>query len=131
MMHKTCYLFRSAISDQFVRSELFLVGTNLHFELNFGTTWRPFFLDLIETNQLFSLNLLKCFCDVFWVNIITGVVNKEGERDGGKLKRHIQLTLKTCCYSCCPPPLSPPSLPGWVTLTHSICISCWLPNEIK
>lgn len=97
MMHETCYLFRSAISDQFVKSaneeildkqremerrktslkqksELILVGTNLHLELNFGTTWRPFFLDLIETNQLFSLNLLKCFCDVFWVNIITGVV---------------------------------------------------------
>lgn len=30
-----------------------------------------------------------------WVNIITGVLAAAG---GGKLKRHIQLTLKTCCY---------------------------------
>lgn len=71
-----------------------------------------------------------------WVNIITGVLAAEG---GGKLKRHIQLTLKTCCYRFTRrlttptysylPPFLPSCLP--VALTHSICISCWLPNEIK
>lgn len=62
---------------------LFLVGTDLHSQLNFGTAWRPFFPILIETNQLFSLTLLKCFCDVFALgkyNIITGVLAVGGGR---------------------------------------------------
>lgn len=108
-MHKTCYLFRSAISDQFVRSpneeildrqreregekeNKFKAKVRVDFSRNqfaFGTElWHDLetlFSRFNRNQSTFSLILLKCFCDVFWVNIITGVVTVWGKRGGGEV----------------------------------------------
>lgn len=119
MMHETCYLFRSAISDQFVRSpneeildrerkrkrekeNKFKAKVRAVFSRNQFAFRAELWHDLETLFPRFNRNQSTFFCFLGkYYNGGGGSREKEGE-----LKRHIQLTLKTCCYSCFLPTFS-------------------------